>query len=48
VRRNKSCKLSLAPWEGKVVENNAFSNSDLNTSFSYRSVYMSVRKRDNY
>lgn len=47
MRTEKSCKLSIALWEGKVVENNAFSNSDLNPSFSYRSLYMSVSKREN-
>lgn len=48
VMTDKSCKLSIARWEGKVVENNAFSNSDLNPSFSHRCVYMTVRKRENY
>lgn len=48
MRTDKSGKLSTALWEGKVVENNAFSNSDLKPSFSYHSVYVSVRKRDNY
>lgn len=28
-----------APWEAKVVENNASSNCDLNPSLSYHSVY---------
>lgn len=48
VMTDKSCKLSIARWEGKVVENNAFSYSDLNPSFSHCCVYMTVRKRKNY